>query len=113
RFDLEQQVRYLQVDRWPGLGCRADTLTVAGDHRLQSGAEAGPAVAYPDQVLLGVEALIWWQRHLFSRCCSIHRLMYQAAFCASWMALSLWPRSEEHTSELQSRFDLVCRLLLE
>src|SRR5438067_4324616 len=26
---------------------------------------------------------------------------------------SLVPRSEEHTSELQSRFDLVCRLLLE
>src|SRR5699024_12823139 len=24
-----------------------------------------------------------------------------------------WWRSEEHTSELQSRFDLVCRLLLE
>src|SRR5699024_4064186 len=77
---------------WLGLGCRADTLTVAGDHRLQSGAEVGPAVAYPDQVLLGVETLIWWQRHLFSRCCSIHRLMYQAAFWASWMALSLWPR---------------------
>src|SRR5699024_12228772 len=27
--------------------------------------------------------------------------------------LSLFLRSEEHTSELQSRFDLVCRLLLE
>src|SRR5438067_9311255 len=26
---------------------------------------------------------------------------------------SAHPRSEEHTSELQSRFDLVCRLLLE
>src|SRR5699024_11789682 len=26
---------------------------------------------------------------------------------------SVHPRSEEHTSELQSRFDLVCRLLLE
>src|SRR5437868_12314591 len=26
---------------------------------------------------------------------------------------NLLPRSEEHTSELQSRFDLVCRLLLE
>src|SRR5699024_11871549 len=25
----------------------------------------------------------------------------------------IYPRSEEHTSELQSRFDLVCRLLLE
>src|SRR5699024_11412643 len=29
---------------------------------------------------------------------------------ASWQAAG---RSEEHTSELQSRFDLVCRLLLE
>src|SRR5699024_12696452 len=28
-------------------------------------------------------------------------------------AVSLTSRSEEHTSELQSRFDLVCRLLLE
>src|SRR5207249_9302092 len=27
--------------------------------------------------------------------------------------LSVLHRSEEHTSELQSRFDLVCRLLLE
>src|SRR5206468_12815246 len=27
--------------------------------------------------------------------------------------LRLWARSEEHTSELQSRSDLVCRLLLE
>src|SRR5699024_11805245 len=29
------------------------------------------------------------------------------------LILSLVCRSEEHTSELQSRFDLVCRLLLE
>src|SRR5699024_11350724 len=31
------------------------------------------------------------------------------------VSLALFPgcRSEEHTSELQSRFDLVCRLLLE
>src|SRR5699024_12500651 len=29
------------------------------------------------------------------------------------IAFSLLERSEEHTSELQSRFDLVCRLLLE
>src|SRR2546421_3695357 len=28
-------------------------------------------------------------------------------------ALAALPRSEEHTSELQSRSDLVCRLLLE
>src|SRR5699024_6886832 len=35
-----------------------------------------------------------------------------------YIAVSMWAhqsgeRSEEHTSELQSRFDLVCRLLLE
>src|ERR1041385_6506244 len=28
-------------------------------------------------------------------------------------SLSIWYRSEEHTSELQSRLHLVCRLLLE
>src|SRR6266513_1779272 len=36
----------------------------------------------------------------------------------SWRVNACWPviclgRSEDHTSELQSRFDLVCRLLLE
>src|SRR5699024_1893845 len=30
-----------------------------------------------------------------------------------WEILGYSSRSEEHTSELQSRFDLVCRLLLE
>src|SRR5204863_5110900 len=31
----------------------------------------------------------------------------------TWQSLTSWRRSEEHTSELQSRRDLVCRLLLE
>src|SRR5699024_12760330 len=34
-------------------------------------------------------------------------------FRISYDCLSNSSRSEEHTSELQSRFDLVCRLLLE
>src|SRR2546421_3151519 len=36
--------------------------------------------------------------------------------CGTCLVLSIrrrWWRSEEHTSELQSRSDLVCRLLLE
>src|SRR5207249_5674927 len=33
--------------------------------------------------------------------------------CGVALVAALGPRSEEHTSELQSRFDLVCRLLLE
>src|SRR5216684_9421071 len=35
-----------------------------------------------------------------------------AAGCSSWGSVR-WHRSEEHTSELQSRLHLVCRLLLE
>src|SRR5699024_12429807 len=51
--------------------------------------------------------------------CKLHLLFYNtskvdhfATFCSIF---SCWfvNRSEEHTSELQSRFDLVCRLLLE
>src|SRR5699024_12832296 len=36
-----------------------------------------------------------------------------ARFFAANLSLNCSTRSEEHTSELQSRFDLVCRLLLE
>src|SRR2546421_6469955 len=33
--------------------------------------------------------------------------------CGASLPAVVWKRSEEHTSELQSRSDLVCRLLLE
>src|SRR2546422_3876924 len=36
-----------------------------------------------------------------------------ASSSCSYAAVKLAPRSEEHTSELQSRLHLVCRLLLE
>src|SRR2546428_4483475 len=38
---------------------------------------------------------------------------YPLLVFVSKLASVLLPRSEEHTSELQSRSDLVCRLLLE
>src|SRR2546421_3209096 len=41
---------------------------------------------------------------------SAKRIWRARTMCASAVAA---PRSEEHTSELQSRSDLVCRLLLE
>src|SRR5690242_21163354 len=48
-------------------------------------------------------------------------LRWLAHVCCSWVcrlnqpsfAISAVPRSEEHTSELQSHVNLVCRLLLE
>src|SRR5438067_10650378 len=46
---------------------------------------------------------------------SSSRLRARGAAWSRWMRRKSRPscRSEEHTSELQSRFDLVCRLLLE
>src|SRR5437588_7494143 len=35
------------------------------------------------------------------------------AWSQTGVPISIWDRSEEHTSELQSHSDLVCRLLLE
>src|SRR2546430_10895406 len=38
----------------------------------------------------------------------------EIALLEQWIAAAAtWPRSEEHTSELQSQPNLVCRLLLE
>src|SRR3712207_7255770 len=51
----------------------------------------------------------------------VHLLPNQSSRCPlcsqrkkrAWLCLKIWTRSEEHTSELQSRQYLVCRLLLE
>src|SRR5207249_7719096 len=49
-----------------------------------------------------------------ARFCVRKRLVSSTTGAASPSANSAYSaRSEEHTSELQSRFDLVCRLLLE
>src|SRR5690625_1650771 len=41
------------------------------------------------------------------------KLAFKFVFCLNMLSTSLPLRSEEHTSELQSRGHLVCRLLLE
>src|SRR3712207_7311011 len=46
------------------------------------------------------------------RCCSLTRTPL-LTYSGARGAFLPWPRSEEHTSELQSRQYLVCRLLLE
>src|SRR5699024_11926572 len=40
-------------------------------------------------------------------------IAFYRAHCQLWIIGDHGSRSEEHTSELQSRFELVCRLLLE
>src|SRR5689334_24579462 len=46
-------------------------------------------------------------------CCVTSRAARSRASCAFRRGRSTSRRSEEHTSELQSQFHLVCRLLLE
>src|SRR5699024_11380573 len=48
----------------------------------------------------------WWADAMAT---GVWMMGYSMMFNAMFMGM----RSEEHTSELQSRFDLVCRLLLE
>src|SRR5699024_11301804 len=43
----------------------------------------------------------------------IHRTRWTRGYTRCINTMFADPRSEEHTSELQSRFELVCRLLLE
>src|SRR2546430_11058766 len=55
----------------------------------------------------------WWVRVL---ACIPLRVLYGCAAFLGWLTYRLFPyreRSEEHTSELQSQSNLVCRLLLE
>src|SRR5207249_11821458 len=66
---------------------------------------------------------IWYGPHIDTRCsslCTSRRVSSSPKFrphsgSRTWTCTSpvTGSRSEEHTSELQSRFDLVCRLLLE
>src|SRR5699024_11816029 len=44
---------------------------------------------------------------------SLRFLAFVVCKSCSYSVVYQFSRSEEHTSELQSRFDLVCRLLLE
>src|SRR5699024_12241691 len=52
-------------------------------------------------------------------CVSRHRIISRGRYlsgptqCRQHLLAGLVDRSEEHTSELQSRFDIVCRLLLD
>src|SRR5204863_8694276 len=68
---------------------------LCNDRRFAAGLVAGLLWFIP-QLLLGL--FIWWA-------------FQPRRYFPSW--LGVFTRSEEHTSELQSRRDLVCRLLLE
>src|SRR5699024_11290951 len=62
-----------------------------------------------DHLLWGALCVVAWLRAVNSAATGVMRCADGALACATSTLLT--ERSEEHTSELQSRFDLVCRLL--
>src|SRR5438874_9762834 len=63
-----------------------------------------------DEVLARAAALI--KRHIDYEIFGVLMIEGDGSYLRHRFAIG-YPRSEEHTSELQSRRDLVCRLLLE
>src|SRR3712207_7840852 len=74
---------------------------------FRSRRELVPAIWLPDPAVRGERERARWRLHLVR-----HRTALKNRIHATLMAFG-HPRSEEHTSELQSRQYLVCRLLLE
>src|SRR5690606_13271434 len=78
------------------------TIAQMGEEILEYCIKAASGEVIPKAVQLNQDDFIPWKRGVSlreshsDRCCTLYR-----------------PRSEEHTSELQSRENLVCRLLIE
>src|SRR2546429_4090389 len=89
-------------------------LELKAPHGTDLAALAPVAPALFTYVLSFVYVGIYWNNHHHMLQAAQHidgRVLWANLHLLFW--LSLVPRSEEHTSELQSRLHLVCRLLLE
>src|SRR2546422_3460906 len=98
-----------------GPPCRYAIARPSGLHagRLSvSGSLSGPSniVSWRGAALPPGAASITYRSQLLSRSASVRRLLTKTSDLPSGDQAG---RSEEHTSELQSRLHLVCRLLLE
>src|SRR5699024_12045720 len=83
------------------------------DDRTEEDAEAAERRIEPDRArqLLPIDEVM--EHHLLGRTPQTSGQSVDDEQHAGLPQLQRVRRSEEHTSELQSRFDLVCRLLLE
>src|SRR2546425_1484504 len=107
-FFFSSRRRHTRSDRdWSSDVCSSDR---SEEHtsELQSQAEDG----IRDLIVTGVQTCALPIDRKSTRLNSSHDQISYAVFCLSSDVCSS-DRSEEHTSELQSRSDLVCRLLLE
>src|SRR5699024_10685138 len=81
--------------------------------RLLSQAQEVPGIIYGDLVSLQRALALTDLDQVYRLVAISHPIQYARISIVENQIPVLQCRSEEHTSELQSRFDLVCRLLLE
>src|SRR5690606_40001563 len=82
--------------------------------RLRAGADACEALKRGDEVRLGLHPLAVTGEGQRPGDLSARPMLGRLSIPGSWrLHVDVRDRSEEHTSELQSRENLVCRLLLE
>src|SRR5699024_11463065 len=95
---------------------------IAGERRFRASKIAGlttvPAIVreFSDEQMIEASIIENLQREdltALEEAMAYQQLIDVLAITQDEAAKRLGKRSEEHTSELQSRFDLVCRLLLE
>src|SRR5207249_9648061 len=102
-FTIKQRFKEIAVRKVLGASVSSITKLLSKEFLLLVLMSA--AIAFP---------LSWWGMHKwledFAYRINIGWQLFVAAGCIVFLIALL--RSEEHTSELQSRFDLVCRLLL-
>src|SRR5699024_12103754 len=92
-------------------GMISSSTQVNLDNPYGNSKKAGEDLLFDYSKQTGAKVLVYRFPNVFGKWCRPNYNSAVATFCHN-IANGL-PRSEEHTSELQSRFDLVCRLLLE
>src|SRR5690606_39930021 len=99
-----------------GFAIRAIVSALGGGMLRDTLLQAGPPVALTDPYYLGtalVGAVVAFLLPLHGRWWNRVFVLADGVVLGCWAATGATKRSEEHTSELQSRENLVCRLLLE
>src|SRR5437867_12855166 len=106
-------LRILAVDHEPSVTCSLRYIFTGPRYELSAAENGDAALARLDSGLERYDVIIVDQKMPHMTGVELVGELRKRRIASKIMVLSAYLRSEEHTSELQSPYDLVCRLLLE